>query len=257
MRTKLIAGNWKMHNNPHQASILTHRLDQHLEPHEAVAVVICAPSIDLYPLSKELNSAKFSLGAQNLYPFDEGPYTGEVSAAMLRGLVSYSIIGHSERRLHFHEDDKLIAQKVAAALRHHIRPILCVGDTLLEREHGAARKVVTSQLAAGLAEVTDAEVGQVVVAYEPVWAISSGDGHGSFAKPDQVVPMIKAIRETLRAHFDPEAADRVQVLYGGSANADNCRAYLEIDGVDGLLVGGASLNYADFSAIVKVAQDLD
>jgi triosephosphate isomerase (TIM) len=256
MRTKLIAGNWKMHNNPHQASLLTHRLDQKIAAHPGVEVALCVPFIDLYPLSKDLNRAKFKLGSQNLYSLDEGPYTGEVSAAMLQGLVDFAIVGHSERRLHFHENDKLIAAKTAAATRHRIRPILCVGDTLLDREHGHAKKVVVDQLTAGLSGVTDDEVAALVVAYEPVWAISSGDGRGHFAKPDEVAPMLAAIRQTISDLYGGESLDRIQLLYGGSANPDNCRAYLEMTGVDGLLVGGASLNYEEFAAIVKVAQSL-
>lgn len=253
---KLIVGNWKMHFNPTEASVLVHRLDEKIKENSKVGIVFCPPFIDLYPVSKDLNKAKFQLGSQNIHYLDEGPFTGEISPQMLTGMVDFAIIGHSERRQYAHEDDRTISKKVAAAVRNDIRPILCVGDNLSDREHGAAIKVVTGQVEAGLAHVTAEEVKDVVIAYEPVWAISKGDGHGQFAKPDEVSPIVKAIRETVSELFGKEAGESILVLYGGSANPDNVRAYLEIDGVDGLLVGGASLNYEEFSKMVEVAQDL-
>lgn len=253
---KLIVGNWKMHFNPTEASVLVHRLDEKITENPKVGIVFCPPFIDLYPVSKEINKAKFKLGSQNIHYLDEGPFTGEISPSMLNGMVEFAIIGHSERRQYAHEDDKTISKKVAAAVRNDIRPVLCVGDTLLDREHGAATKVVTDQVSADLAHVTAEEVGDVVITYEPVWAISKGDGHGQTASPDDVKPMVAAIRQTVIELFGSEAAAGIKVLYGGSANPDNVRSFLELEGVDGLLVGGASLNYEEFSAMVKVAQEL-
>lgn len=252
----LITANWKMNLAPHQASLLVNRLDQKILADRNVRVVLCPPFIDLYPLAKDLDTKKFRLGSQNLHHLDEGPHTGEVSASMLKGLVDYAIVGHSERRREAGETDALIAKKMAAAVRNGITPILCVGDTLLDREHGHAARVVNDRLTSGLSLLTADELGQIVVAYEPVWAISKGDGHGTFAKPHEVTPMIQAIRTTIEDLYGEGYGTNALVLYGGSANGDNVRAYLELPGVDGLLVGGASLNYEEFSKMVKIAQDL-
>ncbi|MBW3538621.1 triose-phosphate isomerase [Candidatus Parcubacteria bacterium] len=254
MAEKLVVANWKMNLNPHQASLLVHRLDQKVTAGRSVEVVLCPPFVDLYPVARDRNPKKFKLGAQNIHHLDEGPFTGEVSPAMLQGLVDFVIVGHSERRRHAHEDDKLIARKVAAAVRHGLVPILCVGDNLFEREHGAARKVVADQVTAGLSLLTAAEIKDTVIAYEPVWAISQGDGRGSYAKPHEVEPMVTHIRQTVEELYGEGAGGEPRVLYGGSVNPDNVTAYLEIAGVDGLLVGGASLNYEQFAAIVAAAQ---
>lgn len=254
-RSKLIAGNWKMNFTPHEASLHLHHLSEHIDEHSGVDVVLCAPFVDLYSLSKEIDGNKFKLGAQNLHPAEAGPYTGEVSAAMLRGLVQYVILGHSERRA-MGETDEFIAQKMAAALRHNIKPILCVGETLTEREHGATKQVVLDQLNVCLADVTAEEMDQVAIAYEPVWAISKGDGRGHTATPDQVQPIVRAIRDHVKETFGAAAAQSTRVLYGGSSNPDNCKAFLQIDGVDGLLPGGASLKYLEFAQMVKIATEL-
>ncbi len=248
---RLIVGNWKMNLNPGEASVLVHRLEDKLAAKSDTEVVICPPFIDLYPISKELDKKKLTLGSQNIHYLDEGAFTGEISPAMLKGLVSYSIIGHSERRA-MGEDDKLIAKKVAAAFRNDIVPVLCVGETLADREHKLSTKVVIDQLTADLAQLTAADVAELVVAYEPVWAI----GTGKFAKPDEVSPVVAAIRQTIEELYGEDGAAGLRVLYGGSVNPDNCAAYLKLPGVDGLLVGGASLNYEEFAQIAKVAQDL-
>lgn len=248
---RIIVGNWKMHLTPGEASLLVKRLEQHIEPHTDVDVVICPPFIDLYPVSKELDHKKFKLGAQNLHAKDEGAFTGEVSAAMLKGLVSYSIIGHSERRA-MGESDKDISLKVAAAVRNDITPILCVGETLNERHHNLSLKVITDQLTAGLSHLTETDVAGIVVAYEPVWAI----GSGTPATPDQVKPAIRAIRTTIEELYGEAASAGIRVLYGGSITGDYVGGMLGIDGVEGLLVGGASLNYAEFTKIVHNVQNI-
>jgi triosephosphate isomerase len=170
---------------------------------------------------------------------------------MLKGLVNYAIIGHSERRA-MGEDDKLIAKKVAAAFRNDITPILCVGEKLADREHGLSTKVVIDQLTADLGQLTAADVSQLVVAYEPVWAI----GTGRVAKPDEVAPVVAAIRQTIEELYGEEGAGGLRVLYGGSVTPDVCTAYLKLRSIDGLLVGGASLNYEEFAQIAKIAQGL-
>lgn len=246
---RIIIGNWKMHLTPGEASLLVKRLEQHIEPHPDVDVVICPPFLDLYPVARELDHKKLKLGAQNAHHIDEGAFTGEISAAMLKGLVHYAIIGHSERRA-MGETDKDIALKVAAAVRNHITPILCIGESLNDRHHNLSTKVVTDQLTAGLAHLTDEDVAGIVIAYEPVWAI----GSGTPATPDQVKPAIAAIRNTIEELYGEAASAGVRIIYGGSITGDFVTSMLKVDGVEGLLVGGASLNYAEFAKIVKSAQ---
>src|SRR6266568_24631 len=170
---RLIVGNWKMNLGPHEAGVLIKRIEQNLEPHTGVEVVVCPPFIDLVPVAKELDRKKLKLGAQNLHYLDEGPYTGEIGAAMLKGLVDYVIVGHSERRA-MGETDKVIAQKLAAAIRNDITPVLCVGESLQDREHRLTTKVVVDQLTADLGQLTAEDVAKIVIAYEPVWAIGAG-----------------------------------------------------------------------------------
>ena len=236
--------------DPGEAVTLAKRLDKQIKPVKAVGVVLCPPFVDLVPVAEAIKGSELKLGAQNAHYEDEGAFTGEIAPTMLRGLADYVIVGHSERRIHAHEDDKLIASKVAAVLRNGLRPILCVGDTLLEREHGLATKVVIDQLTADLSQVSEADLGEVIMAYEPVWAI----GTGNFAKPSQVSPMVASIRHTIEELYGEGNGQAVKLLYGGSVIPDNAKAYLELEGVDGLLVGHDSLNYQQFGGIVATAQ---
>ncbi len=249
MTDKLIVANWKMHFNTGQASLFLHKLDKELEVKRGVEVVICPHMLALQPLSLQLNRRKFKLGAQNCYYKDEGAYTGEVSATMLRHLVKYVIVGHSERRHIFEETDKDIAHKVQAALRNGLNPILCVGETKQERRNKETGSVIHGQVSAGLANVTSEEIKDVVIAYEPVWAI----GSGVFANPDAVIAAVGLIRKQIKAHFGKTASEKIKVLYGGSVDGDNSLTYLGLPGVDGLLVGGASLKAKVFSKIVDNA----
>lgn len=246
---RLIVGNWKMNLDPHHASILVHRLEAKITPVSGTEIVICPPFIDLYSISRDMDKKKLRLGAQNIHYLDEGAFTGEISPAMLKGLVDYVIIGHSERRA-MGEDDKLIGKKVAAAFRNDITPVLCVGESLSDREHNLSTKVVIDQLTADLHQLTAADVAELVVAYEPVWAI----GSGKFATPDQILPVIHAIRNTVEELYGESSGSGVRILYGGSVNPDNAPDYLGLEGVDGLLIGGASLNYEEFAKIIKAAQ---
>jgi triosephosphate isomerase len=252
--SKLIVANWKMHNDPHQASLLAHRLTSRFKDVKKTEVVLCPPFVDLWTLARD--HERFKLGAQNMHWAEEGTYTGEISANMLKGMVQYVIIGHSERRA-MGETDRDIAKKVAAAVRHKLTPILCVGDNLLERTHGHASRVIAEQVTAGLAQVTEEELRNVVVAYEPVWAISTGDGQGRYATIEEVKPMVTLIRQTVEELHEEGAGADVKVLYGGSVNPDNAMAYLKIDGMDGLLVGGASLIADEFAKIVLDAEKLE
>ena len=248
---RLIVGNWKMNLDPHHASLLVHRLETKIKAVAGVEVVVCPPFIDLYPIARDLDKQKLHLGSQNIHYLDEGAFTGEISPSMLKGLVDYSLIGHSERRA-MGEDDKLISKKVAAALRNGITPVLCVGESLSDREHKLSTKVVIDQLTADLTQLTASDVADMVIAYEPVWAI----GTGKFATPGQVLPVIQAIRNTVEELYGESSGSAARILYGGSVNPGNAAAYLKLDGVDGLLVGGASLNYEEFLKIIKVAQEL-
>lgn len=251
----LIAGNWKMHLNTQAASLLVHRLDKHIKPHRSVEVVLAPTLLTLQPVSTEIDRRKFRLASQDAYYKDEGAFTGEVSFTMLKDLVHYSIIGHSERRIYFHESLELIRDKVQAAVRNGIAPILCVGETKQERSNGETGRVIHDQVVSALANLTPEEVEKVVVAYEPVWAISTFGGE--VAKPDDMKKVIDLIRHHIGELYGERAAKQMRVLYGGSVNPDTAGAYLAIDGCDGALVGGASLNYKQFSAIVDVAYRLN
>ncbi len=248
---KIVVGNWKMHLSPSQATVLTGRLNQKIDHDPKVEVILCPPFIDLLAVQKEMDSQKFKLGCQNIHWRDDGPFTGETSGAMVKGIADYAIVGHSERRA-MGEDDKTIAEKLAAAVRNNLVPILCVGENLNDRHHDLTKKVVMDQLEADLAMITAEEMDKFIIAYEPVWAIGSGD----FAKPDDVVQIVLWIRHTIEELYGEGASSSVKILYGGSVNPDNAKAYLDLDYIDGLLVGGASVNYEEFSQIIKTAQEV-
>lgn len=250
MRRILIVGNWKMHLNASQASLLLHRLQEHIKIHREIEVVLAPPMLTLQPLSVQLDRRKFRLAAQNAYHQDEGAFTGEVSFTMLRDLVHYVIIGHSERRRIFHEDLDMVRDKVAAAARNEITPMLCVGETKQERKEGETKQVLHDQLMTALSNLTSAEVRSSVIAYEPVWAI----GTGNVAKPDQVEGAVSYIRSYVTDVFGPKAGKGVRILYGGSVVPDVIAGFLEVPGVDGFLVGGASLNYHSFSEIITATR---
>lgn len=249
MRKLLIAGNWKMNLNTGQASMLLHRLQENVKIHRDIEVVLAPSMLVLQPLSLQLDHRKFRLAAQNAYFRDEGAFTGEVSFTMLRDLVTYVIVGHSERRHIFGEDLPMIRDKVAAAFRNEITPILCVGETKQEREDHETKQVLHDQLMTALSNLTADEVESMVIAYEPVWAIGTGD----VAKPDQVESAISYIRNYVHDVFGKTAAKKIRLLYGGSVVADVVHGFLNIEGVDGFLVGGASLNYHSFTSIIESA----
>lgn len=249
MRKLLIVGNWKMYLNTSQASVLVHRLQETVPIHRNIEVVLAPSMLVLQPLSLQIDRRKFRLAAQNAYFRDEGAYTGEVSFTMLRDLIHYCIVGHSERRHVFNEDLEMIRDKVAAAFRNEITPILCVGETKHEREEGETRQVLHDQLMSGLSNLTDDEVRRAVIAYEPVWAIGTGD----VAKPAQAEAAMDYIRSYVNDVFGEKAAKEVRILYGGSVVPEVVQGFLDIQGVDGFLVGGASLNHHSFSAIIESA----
>ncbi len=238
--------------------MLVHRLQERIKIYRDVEVVLFPSMLTLQPLSMQIDRRKFRLGAQNAFYEDEGAFTGEVSATMLRDLVHYVLIGHSERRHNFHETDKEIAKKVAACLRNDLSPILCVGETKSERLAKETKQVLHDQLHAGLSSVVASDLKDIVIAYEPTWALSDGHNYKDhvIAKPDQIAEAAAVIRRNLTHMFGERAAAKVRILYGGSTNPEVARSYLDIEGIDGLLVGGASLNYHHFSAIVEAAYRL-
>lgn len=249
MTKKLIVGNWKMNLNMHEASLLVHSLAKEIPIHRDVEVVLCPNLLTLQSLSLQINHRQFKLGAQNAYWRDHGAFTGEVSATMLHGLVKYILVGHSERRHIFHEHDKDIRHKVQAVVRNRMTPILCVGETAAERTDGETLHVLHDQIVSGLLNVTSEEVADIVIAYEPVWAI----GTGNSASPHDVQAAIDVIRKQVASLYGKKAAETVRVLYGGSVSTDNAGDYLSVRGVDGLLIGGTSLKAHDFASIVKTA----
>jgi len=247
----MVAGNWKMHLNVHEASILLHRLEQHVKAHRSIEVVLAPTMLTLQPLSLQLDRHKFKLAAQDAYYKDDGAFTGEVSFAMLRDLVEYCIIGHSARRIYFNESLELIRDKVQAAVRNGITPILCIGETKEERNAGETKQVLHDQLTTAISNLTSDEIRNLVIAYEPVWAISTFDGEPS--KPDDMQKAFVFIRKQIAELYGQRAADEVRVLYGGSVDDHDAKAYLSLADCDGVLVGAASLNYQQFAGIVDSA----
>lgn len=246
---KLIIGNWKMNLDVHESSLYLHRISEMVKTHRDVEVVLAPTMLALQTLSVQVNHRQFKLAAQNFFWRDSGAFTGEVSATALRGIVQYGLVGHSERRHVFHESDKDTRAKVQAAVRNNIRPVLCVGETAGERAAGETHDVVRDQLIGGLANITSDELSEVVIAYEPVWAIGTGNN----ALPTDVIQATVAIRSQLKQLYGAKAANEVQILYGGSVTADSAADYLAIPEVDGLLVGGASLDANSFAKIIEKA----
>ncbi|HEY5770836.1 MAG TPA: triose-phosphate isomerase [Terrimicrobium sp.] len=252
MRKKIIAANWKMNMNATEAKNFLEAFRSAIEEVTSVEVVI-APPFTLLPKLSELlgGSQKIRLGAQNFYFEKSGAYTGEISATMLRELfVKYVIVGHSERRQIFGETDSLINKKVLAAHANELKPILCVGETLEEREAGTEKQVLETQLRGGLAGVGAEQLLETVVAYEPVWAI----GTGKTATSAQAQDAHAHVRSVLKELSDEATASKVRIQYGGSVKAANAQELLTQPDIDGALVGGASLEARGFAEIVKAGQ---
>jgi triosephosphate isomerase len=250
MRRSIVAGNWKMHRTVDEAVRLGVELITFMSDIQSVDVVLCPPYTALAPLGEVLEGSGLRLGAQNMHYEAEGAFTGEVSAQMLLLLgVSHVILGHSERRQYFSETDEFINRKVKAALGSGLVPILCVGELLEERESGAMEEVINRQLDGGLEGVSIQEPEDLVVAYEPVWAI----GTGKTATPEQAQEVHMFIRARLTQFFGAEAAGRMRIQYGGSVKPDNAAELMGQPDIDGALVGGASLDAGKFAAIVSSA----
>ena len=245
MRIPLIAGNWKMNTIIDEARALVTEMRPELDRIEDIEKVVCPPFISLAAVKELLKGSTIKLGAQNLHFEEKGAYTGEVSPLMLAGLCEYVIIGHSERRQYFGESNEIVNKKLRAALKVGLKPILCVGEKLAENEAGRTKEVITGQVKAGLAGIEYPE--SLVIAYEPIWAI----GTGKAASGAQANETIQLIRQQFAELYGEDNADKVRILYGGSVTAENIAEFIEEKGIDGALVGGASLKPAQFVSIVN------
>ena len=252
MSRKIVAGNWKMNMTFDQAQQLFDDILDRLEDNEIAADVIICPPFPYLEVATDLSESeqKFAVGAQNCSSFEEGAYTGEVSAKMLRTMdVDYCIIGHSERRKYFGETDDILSQKVIRCIENSITPIFCVGELLEERETERHFEVVRQQLEKGLFHLDSDAIADIVIAYEPVWAI----GTGKTATPAQAQEMHAFIRTLLKEKYGDDIADDIFILYGGSCNAKNASDLFAQPDIDGGLIGGASLKADDFVSICKQA----
>ena len=245
-RRKIVAGNWKMNMTPSQAVALCEELKD-LVKSDTVDVVYCVPAIDIVPVVEAVKGTNVEVGAENMYFEAKGAYTGEICADMLVDAgVKYVIIGHSERRDYFKEDDALLNKKVKKALEAGLTPILCCGETLEQREMGITLDWIRMQIKSDLVGVTAEQVASMVIAYEPIWAI----GTGKTATTEQAQEVCKAIRDCIAEVYDAATAEAVRIQYGGSVNAANAAELFAQPDIDGGLVGGASLK-ADFGKIVN------
>jgi triosephosphate isomerase len=250
MRTPLIAANWKMYKNPEEARRYLDVLLSHLVDVTAAEIVICPPFIALPAALEAASGSRVSIGAQNMHFADEGAFTGEVSASMLRGIgVSHVIIGHSERRQYFCETDETVNKKLKTALTQGLIPIVCVGENLGQREGGETEAILRRHTSRALDGLSAEQAAPVVIAYEPVWAI----GTGRTATPEIAAEAHAIIRHQVTSLLGQPAADRMRILYGGSVKPDNARSLLAQHDIDGALVGGASLDPDSFLRIVEAA----
>jgi triosephosphate isomerase (TIM) len=248
MRKPMMAGNWKMNKTPAEATKLAEAIREAVGGVSAVECVVCPTFVSLATVCKTLDGSDIRVGAQNVHWADSGAYTGEISAPMLKGLTDYVIIGHSERREHFGDTDELVNKKVLAALQHELQIILCVGETLAQNEGHQTHEIVSYQVGVALSDVTDSQMANVVIAYEPIWAI--GTGRAATAEQAQTV-CGGTVRHTLAGLFGQEIADSVRVLYGGSTNPKNIAEIMQQPDIDGALIGGASLKAEEYAAMVN------
>lgn len=250
MRTPLVAGNWKLNNTLAESRQLLAEMLPGLIGIDGVEKLLCPSFTALSTVADEIKGKEISLGAQDIYWENSGAYTGQISAPMLAELCQYVIIGHSERRAYFHETNKTVNLKSRAALEHKLRPVVCVGETLEENEAGQAAEVISTQVRDGLSGINIQSGDDLVIAYEPVWAI----GTGRAATAEGADTLIRnVIRTTLAGLYSEEVAQQIRVLYGGSVKAENAAEYFQQPEIDGALVGGASLKADQFVGIARAA----
>jgi triosephosphate isomerase len=247
-RRPLIAGNWKMYKTPKEAAETARELDQRVASVVGVDIMVAPTYTALAAVNAVIYQGPVALGAQNLFWEAEGAYTGEISARMLKSVgCTYCIIGHSERRQYFAETDQTVNKKIRAAIEAQLIPVFCVGETEKEREAGQTFSVLDKQVQKGLEILVSEELGTLVIAYEPVWAI----GTGKTATDDQAQEAHQFIRSLVQKNFGDALAESIRILYGGSVKPANIAALMEMPDIDGALVGGASLDAESFSQIVK------
>lgn len=251
MRKKIVAGNWKMNLSLQDGLALVKALKSSLSDVKKSDVVVCPPFPYLVPIADILKGTRIGVGAQNMYFEDKGAFTGEVSAPILISVgTQYVIIGHSERRKYFGETNEIVNKKIKKAIVSKLIPIMCVGESLEQREKDETEAVITSQINEGLFELLAADVKKMIIAYEPIWAI----GTGRTASPEQAVEVHKLIRSIVAQKFGKETAEQVRIQYGGSVKPDNAEILLQQPDIDGALVGGASLKADSFEAIVRAGE---
>lgn len=247
MRLPVIAGNWKMNKTISEAVSLVKALEP-LTADAKAEIVVCPTAVCLSDVIKITKGGKIGVGAQNMHHKESGAYTGEISPTMLTDLgIQYVILGHSERRQYFKETDAEINEKVVSALNHGLKPILCVGETLEEREQGITFKVITTQIEGCLKDMESMNLDNLIIAYEPIWAI----GTGKTATKEDANEVIGFIRSLLKEKLGSMVADKTRILYGGSVKASNIKELMDMPEIDGALVGGASLDADEFSKIVN------
>jgi triosephosphate isomerase len=250
MRKKVIAGNWKMNMNLHQSQKLVSEIINGLGKDTKAEVILCPPFTSLNEVNFLLKGTPVKLGAQNMYYEESGAYTAEISADMLKSVgCEYVILGHSERRVIFNESDELINKKIKTALLKELKPIFCIGELLEQREKGETMKVVSSQIEKGLEGITSDQMKNIIIAYEPVWAI----GTGKTATPEQAQEVHSFIRELVAKKFSATVAENLIIQYGGSVKPDNSGELLSQKDIDGALVGGACLKADSFLSIIASA----
>lgn len=248
MRKILVAGNWKLNKNIQESMDLVNSLKSKVNEISERDILVCPTYVSLFPVSESIKNTNIKLGAQNLFWEDNGAYTGEISGSMLKSAgCEFVIIGHSERRQYFNETEDTVNKRVKAALGCGLKPIICVGETLEQREQNITEKVVKTQIKGAFTDITDTDCDNIVIAYEPVWAI----GTGKTATPDDANNVHQFIRNLIKELYSDDVADKMIILYGGSVKPENAEDLFAQEHIDGGLVGGASLKADVFSQIIK------
>lgn len=252
---KLIVANWKMNKNTDEAISFVHELKTLVKEEQNVEIAVCPPFTALNAVAKEIKNSNIKLGAQNMYSEDYGAYTGEVSPLMLKDIgCRYVILGHSERREIFGEDDFLINRKIVSALNHSIGPILCIGEDLEQRKNNKTKEVIEAQLKNCLRNITKYQISKINIAYEPIWAISKGNPNHRAATKEDAEESHNFIRGVIARLYDERTSKNIRIIYGGSMKPDNAKELLAMPNIDGGLVGNASLNVKSFVEIIEYAE---
>ena len=247
MIRKVIAGNWKMNMLPNEAMDFIQELTP-LVKDTKNEVILCVPYTDLFYALLHVQGTNIKIGAQNMHWEEKGAYTGEVSGEMLKSInVEYVIIGHSERRAYFNETDETVNKKIKAALKNELKPIVCVGESLEQKEAGKTEEIITTQVEKAFKEISGEDAKKIIIAYEPIWAI----GTGKTATADDANNSIKAIRNKINSMYGADVADNIHILYGGSVKSSNAKELFETSDIDGALIGGASLKVDEFAKIAN------